>query len=76
MPTLPTRNTITYDPQVLGGRACIRRMRITVATVRNLLANGMTEAEILLAYPYLEAEDLRQCLRDATLHQQGKEPQR
>jgi uncharacterized protein (DUF433 family) len=56
---------ITFDPQVMGGRACLRGMRITVALIVNLVANGMTTAEILEAYPYLEPEDLRQALQYA-----------
>jgi uncharacterized protein (DUF433 family) len=54
---------ITFDPDVMGGRACIRGMRVTVSLVVNLIANGMTTAEILEAYPYLEAEDVRQALQ-------------
>ena len=54
---------ITFDPQVMGGRACIRGMRITVSLLVNLVANGMTIAEILEAYPYLEPEDVRQALQ-------------
>ena len=53
---------ITFDPHVMGGRACIRSMRITVALLVNLVANGMTSAEILDAYPYLEPEDIHQAL--------------
>ena len=56
---------ITFDPAVMGGRACIRGQRLTVALVVNLVANGMTTAEILDAYPDLEAEDVRQALRYA-----------
>ncbi len=56
---------ITFDPQVMGGRACIRGMRITVSLILNLIANGMTVEEILEAYPYLEPEDIRQALRYA-----------
>ena len=54
---------ITFDPHVMGGRACLRGMRITVSLVVNLVANGMTTAEILEAYPYLEPEDVRQALQ-------------
>lgn len=53
---------ITFSPEVMGGRACIRGMRITVSLVVNLVANGMTTAEILLEYPDLEAEDVKQAL--------------
>lgn len=54
---------ITFDPQIMGGRACIRGMRITVSLVVNLVANGMTTEEILKEYPGLEAEDIRQALQ-------------
>jgi len=53
---------ITFDPQVMGGRACIRGMRITVVLVVNLMANGMSIEEILREYPDLEAADVRQVL--------------
>ena len=58
-------NRITHDPQVMGGRACIRGMRITVSLVLNLVASGMSTDEIIEAYPYLESEDVRQCLQYA-----------
>jgi len=53
---------ITFDPDVMGGRACIRGMRLTVSLVLNLVANGMGELEIIADYPYLEAQDIRQAL--------------
>lgn len=53
---------ITLDPVVMGGKPCIRGMRITVGTVVGLLAAGNTEEEVLKAYPYLEKEDLREAL--------------
>lgn len=56
---------ITVDPDVLGGKPCIRGLRISVALILNLLANGMSPEEILQAYPYLELEDIRQALRYA-----------
>ncbi len=56
---------ITFDPQIMGGRACIRGMRITVSLVLSLIANGMKEVEILEAYPYLEVEDIQACLNYA-----------
>jgi uncharacterized protein (DUF433 family) len=49
----------------MGGRACIRGMRITVSLVVNFVANGMSTDEILDAYPSLEVEDIRQALRYA-----------
>jgi uncharacterized protein (DUF433 family) len=56
---------ITFDPSVMGGRACIRGMRVTVALIVNLVANGMTAGEIIADYPYLEPEDIHQALRYA-----------
>ncbi len=60
--TMPGMNRITFDPNIMGGRACIRGMRITVALILNLVAGGMTPPEIIKAYPYLEPEDIRQAL--------------
>ncbi|MFQ5545290.1 MAG: DUF433 domain-containing protein [Acidiferrobacterales bacterium] len=56
---------ITFDPKVMGGRACIRGMRVTVAHVVNLVANGMTTEEIVQDHPDLEPEDIRQALQYA-----------
>jgi uncharacterized protein (DUF433 family) len=56
---------IAFDPQIMGGRACIRGMRITVSLTVNPVANGMSVAEILGEYPLLEAEDIRQALQYA-----------
>jgi len=56
---------ITFDPNLMSGRACIRGLRVTVSLVLNLVANGMTTAEIIDAYPYLEPEDITQALRYA-----------
>lgn len=58
-------NRITFNPQIMGGRACIRGMRITVSLVVNLVANGITIEEILTEYPDLEAEDIKQALQYA-----------
>lgn len=56
---------ISFNPTIMGGRACIRGMRVTVALLVNLVANGMTPDEIIEAYPYLEPEDIRQALHYA-----------
>ncbi|UCH27045.1 MAG: DUF433 domain-containing protein [Trueperaceae bacterium] len=56
---------ITFDPRIMGGRACIRGMRITVSLILNLVANGMSAEEILDDYPYLEEEDIQQALKYA-----------
>ena len=53
---------ITFDPNVMGGRACIRGMRITASMIVGLVAEGHTTKEILEAYPYLEEDDVRQAL--------------
>jgi uncharacterized protein (DUF433 family) len=53
---------ITLDPAVMGGKPCIRGLRVTVGTVVGLLAVGRSRDEILKAYPYLEAEDIDQAL--------------
>ena len=53
---------ITHDPNVLAGRAAIRGLRISVAHVVNLVANGMTSAQIIKDLPDLEEEDVRQAL--------------
>jgi uncharacterized protein (DUF433 family) len=57
---------ITFDPHIMGGRACIRGMRITVALVVNLVANGMTTNEIIREYPDLQPDDVRQALTYAS----------
>jgi uncharacterized protein (DUF433 family) len=53
---------ITVEPEKMGGKPCIRGMRVPVSLVLNLVANGMTDDEIIEAYPYLEKDDIRQCL--------------
>ena len=53
---------ITFDPNVMGGKPCLRGMRITVGTIVGLVASGSTFAEILEYYPYLETEDISQAL--------------
>ena len=56
---------ITFDPDILGGKACIRGMRISVSLLVNLVANGMTAQEIIAEYPDLEQQDIAQALRYA-----------
>jgi len=56
---------ITFDLNIMGGRACIRGLRVPVSLVVNLIANGMTSQEIVRDYPYLEPEDIRQALQYA-----------
>jgi len=56
---------ITVDPNQMGGVPCIRGLRIPVATVVGMVAEGTSETEILQAYPDLQAEDIREALRYA-----------
>ena len=58
---------ITFDPDLLGGKACIRGMRISVSLVVNLVADGMTAPQIVAEYPDLEEEDIAQALKYAAL---------
>ena len=59
-------NRTTLDPEVMGGKPCIRGLRVTVGTILGFLASGHSEEEILRAYPYLEPEDIRAALAYAT----------
>ena len=56
---------ITVDPKQMGGVPCIRGLRIPVATVVGMVADGMAEAQILEAYPDLEREDIPEALKYA-----------
>jgi uncharacterized protein (DUF433 family) len=56
---------ITFDPKIMGGRACIRGMRIPVSVIVGQIAHGATVEEILADYPDIEAEDIRQALEYA-----------
>ena len=56
---------ITFDPNILGGKACVRDMRISVSLIVNLVANGMTAPQIVAEYPDLEEEDVAQALKYA-----------
>ncbi len=53
---------ITFDPLVMGGKPCLRGMRVTVGTIVGLVAVGTTFDDILLAYRYLEMDDIKQAL--------------
>jgi uncharacterized protein (DUF433 family) len=64
---------ITLDPSVMGGKACLRGLRVTVGTVVGLLAAGRTREEILTAYPYLESEDIDQSLAYASWRLEERE---
>jgi uncharacterized protein (DUF433 family) len=62
---MKTFTRITVDPNQMGGLPCIRSLRIPVATVVGMVSEGMTESEILNAYPDLQVEDVREALRYA-----------
>lgn len=64
---------ITLDPAVMGGKPCIRGLRVTVATVLGLLASGHTRERILTAYPYLEPADIDAALSYAAWRLQERE---
>ncbi|HTW23593.1 MAG TPA: DUF433 domain-containing protein [Candidatus Baltobacteraceae bacterium] len=64
---------ITIDPQVMGGKPCIRGMRVTVGMIVGMLAEGHTAADVLQLYPYLQAEDIAQALSYAALRSDERE---
>jgi uncharacterized protein (DUF433 family) len=66
---------ITLDPAVMGGKACIRGMRVTVALIVGLLAAGRSQQEILAAYPYLELQDIDAALEYAAWRVDERETQ-
>ena len=55
-------NRITFNPDIMGGKPCIRGMRVTVGMIVGLVASGHVKEEILKLYPYLEAEDIDEAL--------------
>ena len=64
---------ITFNPEVMGGKPCIRGIRITVGTIVGLMASGMTIEEILADYPYLEREDVMEALAYAAWRVEERE---
>ena len=62
---MPQLDRITFDSNVMGGRACIRGMRIPVSIIVSQVAHGATTQEILEGYPDLEPEDIQQALQYA-----------
>jgi uncharacterized protein (DUF433 family) len=64
---------VTFDPKVMGGKPCIRGMRVTVGTIVGLIASGKTIEEVLKAYPYLEREDVLEALAYAAWRAEEKE---
>jgi uncharacterized protein (DUF433 family) len=66
---------ITHDPAVMGGKPCIRGLRVTVGTILGLLASGKSRERILEAYPYLEPEDIDAVLAYAAWRLEEREEQ-
>lgn len=64
---------ITFDPAVMGGKACVRGLRVTVGMILNLLAAGRSREEILKAYPYLEPGDIDESLAYAAWRVEERE---
>lgn len=59
---MKTLTRITFDPQVMGGKPCIRGMRVTVGMIVGMIACGQTKESLLSLYPYLEPEDIDEAL--------------
>jgi len=59
---MKTIDRITFNPEIMGGKPCVRGLRVTVGTIVGLIAAGRTKDEILKLYPYLEPEDIDQAL--------------
>jgi uncharacterized protein (DUF433 family) len=64
---------ITINPAVMGGKPCIRGLRVTVGTIVGLVAAGKTAEEILRLYPYLEEPDIREALSYAAWRAEERE---
>jgi len=73
--TVQEFHRITMNPDVMGGKPCIRGMRVTVGMVVEALAAGRTTAELLQDFPYLEEQDIREALAFAARLAQGHEIQ-
>ena len=71
--TLQHFDRITQDPGVMGGKPCIRGMRLTVGRILSQIGAGETIEELLIDYPYLEREDIMQSLQYAAWLAQGRE---
>ena len=66
-------NRITMDPAVMGGKPCIRGMRVTVGTIVGVMATGKAIEEVLEGYPYIELEDILQALTYAAWRSEEKD---
>jgi uncharacterized protein (DUF433 family) len=72
-PTMNQFDRITFNPDVMGGKACIRGLRVTAGMIVGLVAARKSRAEILTAYPYLEEEDIDQALAYAAWRAEERE---
>lgn len=70
---VPQLDRITQQPEVMGGRACIRGMRVTVGMVVGQIGAGHSIDQVLADYPYLEREDILQALRYAAWRAEERE---
>ena len=66
-------NRITFNQEVMGGKPCIRGMRVTVGTIVGLVASGKTVDQVLADYPYLEREDVLEALAYAAWRAEERE---
>jgi uncharacterized protein (DUF433 family) len=66
-------NRITHDPAVMGGKACVRGMRVTVGAIVGMIGSGYTIDQVLADYPYLERDDILQALRYAAWRADDRE---
>ena len=70
---MATLDRITHDPKVMGGKACIRGMRVTVGMIVCMIGSGYTVEQVLADYPYIEQEDVLQALRYAAWRADDRE---
>jgi uncharacterized protein (DUF433 family) len=70
---IPQLDRITQQPEVMGGKACIRGMRVTVGMIVGQIAAGRSVDDLLAEYPYLEREDILQALRYAAWRAEERE---
>jgi uncharacterized protein (DUF433 family) len=68
-----TLTRLTFNPEVMGGKACIRGMRVTVGAIVGLVASGKTVDEVLADYPYLERQDILEALAYAAWRAEERE---
>jgi uncharacterized protein (DUF433 family) len=70
---METLNRITQQPEIMGGKACVRGLRVTVGMIVGQIGAGRSVEELLADYPYLEREDILQALRYAAWRTEERE---